>query len=100
MAFAGARSEEAAAHFEKAILLFESAGATHPVARVSARLAEVMWDQGRLEQGLDMVEGSFQLLSSEEPDSDLAALAAQLGRFMFFAGQHEQAASRIETALE
>jgi predicted ATPase/class 3 adenylate cyclase len=100
MARTGARPTEAAAHFERAIELFEESGATHPAARVSARLAEVMWDRGRLEEGLEIMDRSFQVLSLEEPDADLAALAAQLGRFMFFAGQHELAAQRIETALD
>jgi class 3 adenylate cyclase/tetratricopeptide (TPR) repeat protein len=100
MARTGARSDQAAAHYEQAIALFESAGGTHPAARVSARLAEVMWDRGRLEQGLEIMDRSFQLLTREEPDDDLAALAAQLGRFMYFAGQHELASQRIETALD
>jgi class 3 adenylate cyclase/tetratricopeptide (TPR) repeat protein len=100
MARAGARSEEGAALYERAIALFDGAGATHPAARVSARLAEVMWDRGRLEQGLEIMDRSFELLTREEPDDDLGALAAQLGRFMFFAGQHDAATQRIETALE
>ena len=40
------------------------------------------------------------MLSEEEPDEDLAALAAQLGRFMFFAGENDRALSRVETALD
>jgi class 3 adenylate cyclase/tetratricopeptide (TPR) repeat protein len=100
MARIGARPDQAAAHYEQAIVLFERSGATHPAARVSARLAEVMWDGGRLEQGLEIMDRSFQLLTLEEPDDDLGALAAQLGRFMFFAGQHELASQRIETALD
>src|SRR5262249_175166 len=35
-----------------------------------------------------------------EPDADLAELAAQLGRFLFFAGRHELALPRLESALE
>jgi class 3 adenylate cyclase/tetratricopeptide (TPR) repeat protein len=100
MARTGARSDAGEAHFERAIALFESAGATHPAARVSARLAEVMWDRGRLEHGLEIMDRSYEVLSEEEPDADLAALAAQLGRFMFFAGQHDLALQRIETALD
>jgi predicted ATPase/class 3 adenylate cyclase len=99
MARTGGRSDEGAAQFEQAIALFEGAGATHPAARVSARLAEVMWDRGRLEHGLEIMDRSYQILAEEEPDADLGALAAQLGRFMFFAGQHEVASERIETAL-
>ncbi|MDP9232319.1 MAG: AAA family ATPase [Actinomycetota bacterium] len=101
MARTGARSDDSAAHYERAIELFETAGATHPAARVSARLAEILWlDRGRIEQGLQNMERAFDVLSQEEPDEDLASLAAQLGRFLFFAGQSDLALQRIETALE
>ena len=43
---------------------------------------------------------SFELLAQEEPDADLASLAAQLGRFLFFGGQAELSTQRIEAALE
>ena len=100
MARTGARSEEGAAHYEQAIALFDGAGATHPAARVSARLAEVMWDRGRLDHGLEIMDRSYKVLAEEEPDADLAALAAQLGRFLFFGGRHDLARARIEAALE
>jgi class 3 adenylate cyclase/predicted ATPase len=100
MAYNGARADEAAAHYERAIELFEAQGASHPAARVSARLAEIMWDRGRIENGLEIMNRAFEVLSEEEADADLATLAAQLGRFMFFAGQHEVALERIETALD
>ncbi len=95
-----ARSEDAASHFERSIALFEGIGASHPAARVSARLAEVLWDRGRLEHGLEMMARSFEVLSREEPDADLAWLAAQLGRFTYFAGGVDLAVGRIETALQ
>jgi tetratricopeptide (TPR) repeat protein len=40
------------------------------------------------------------VLLAEAPDENVAALAAQVGRFRFFAGEREAAAQRIETALE
>ena len=46
------------------------------------------------------MERAFEVLSGEEPDADLASLAGQLGRFLFFAGQSDLALQRIETALE
>ncbi len=95
-----ARADEASAHFERSIALFEAEGATHPAARVSARLAEILWDRGRLEHGLESMERSLAVLSDDEPDEDLASLAAQVGRFRFFAGDTELASQRIETALE
>ena len=101
MARMGARSDDSSAHFERAIELFETAGATHPAARVSARLAVALWvDRGRIEQGLQNLERAFGVLSQEEPDEDFAYIAAQLGRFLFFAGQSDLALQRVETALE
>ncbi|MDH4104164.1 MAG: AAA family ATPase [Thermoleophilia bacterium] len=100
MAFEGARPDQAGTHFEDAIALFNEAGETHARARVEARLAQIMWDRGRLEEGLERMDRSYQELSQEEPDEDLAELAAQLGRFLFFAGRHDLAMDRIESALE
>jgi class 3 adenylate cyclase/predicted ATPase len=100
MAYSGARPHEAAARYESAIRLFDAEGADRASARVSARNAEIMWDRGRLEQGLESMDRAFQLLSQTEPDADLAALAAQIGRFMFFHGDNVLALERIETALD
>jgi class 3 adenylate cyclase/tetratricopeptide (TPR) repeat protein len=100
MAYAGTRADEASMHYGKAIALFETSEATHAAARVSARLAEVLWDRGRIEQGLESMDRAFQVLVQEEPDGDLATLAAQLGRFMFFAGDLDLAMERVETALD
>ena len=52
------------------------------------------------EEGLERMDRAYQALSQEEPDADLAQLAAQLGRFLFFAGRHDIAMQRIESALE
>jgi predicted ATPase/class 3 adenylate cyclase len=100
MAFTRAQPDESGAHFERAISLFESSGQTHARARVEARQAQIAWDTGRIEEGLERMDRSYQALSEEEPDADLAVLAAQLGRFLFFAGRSEAALERIESALE
>ena len=100
MAYTGVRPDEAKAHYEQAIELFEQTHATHPAARVSARLAEILWDRGRLEEGLESMNRAFEVLSQDEPDEDLAALAAQLGRFLFFGGEADLAFRRVETALD
>ena len=101
MAFNAAHAEEAATHFEAAIALFDEAGETHArAARRRHALLEIMWDRGRLEEGLERMDRSYQELSLEEPDADLAGLAAQIGRFLFFAGRHDVAMERIESALD
>jgi class 3 adenylate cyclase/tetratricopeptide (TPR) repeat protein/ribosomal protein L40E len=95
----GARADDASAHFERSIALFEAEGTAHPAARVSARLAEILWDRGRIEDGLKSMERSLAVLLEEEPDEDVAVLAAQVGRFRLFAGDRELASQGIETAL-
>jgi predicted ATPase/class 3 adenylate cyclase len=99
MAYVGTRADATAGHYERAIELFQAEGQTHAAARVSARRAELLWDRGRLEQGLASMQRAFDVLSLEEPDADLAALAAQLARFMYFSGQHPRALEHVETAL-
>lgn len=99
MAWVGARADEAAERFERSIELFEAVEATHPAARVSARLAEISWERGRIEEGLESMDRAFAVLSREEPDADLAALAAQIGRFMYFAGEQDVALERLDVAL-
>ena len=93
-------SERASAHFESAISTLEAIGETHASARVSARLGEADFLQERLEHGVERMEAAFALLANEEPDADLATLAAQLGRLHVFTGAHELAAKRLEFALE
>jgi tetratricopeptide (TPR) repeat protein len=100
IAHEGVRADEAVAHFDQSIALLEQAGATHPAARVAARRAEVQWQRGRLEEGLEDMHRSYQVLLKEGPDADVATLAAQLGRFLFFAGRPEAARECVEEALE
>jgi tetratricopeptide (TPR) repeat protein len=59
-----------------------------------------MWDQGHLREALDRMGAALELLSAEEGDADVAALTAQIARFLFFAGEPKVALERIETALE
>jgi class 3 adenylate cyclase/tetratricopeptide (TPR) repeat protein len=75
-------------------------GATHDRARVAAALGMTVWQLGRIEEGIDLTEDAFAVLSGDEPDVDVATLAAQLGRLHHFAGNPVQAAARIEVALD
>jgi predicted ATPase/class 3 adenylate cyclase len=92
--------EPAIEHFRQAISLFESAGATHPAARVSSRLGDAEWTHGKGADALETMEASYEVLADEEPDADLAELAAQLARFSYFAGDTDRALERVERALE
>ena len=99
MAATGARADQASEHFQQSITLFEQASEVRPAARVAARLAEIQWERGRLEQGLESMERSLDVLLQETPDEAVASLAAQVGRFRFFSGDIDIATDRIETAL-
>jgi class 3 adenylate cyclase/predicted ATPase len=91
--------DRARANFERAVLLFESGGRVNEAARVSAHLAEVLWDQGHIEDGLARMEQSFEVLSTQDPDEDLATLAAQIGRLHFFMGDMDRSLERLDFAL-
>ncbi|MGA3214121.1 MAG: adenylate/guanylate cyclase domain-containing protein [Acidimicrobiales bacterium] len=99
MALVAVLTDDARAHFEAAISALDAIGETHASARVSARLGEVDFLQERLEQGIERMERAFSLLADEEPDADLATLAAQLARLHLFSGTHDLAAARVEFAL-
>jgi class 3 adenylate cyclase/tetratricopeptide (TPR) repeat protein len=101
LAWAARQPEQAEAHYHDAIATFESAGLAHAAARVSAALGEVDWaHRGLIDEAVDRMEEAFAVLRQEEPDADLATLAAELGRFHYFKGEIELAAERVDFALE
>ena len=100
MAMLGARTAEARTHFEQAIALYDSAGRPLAAVRVSAKLGELTWTQeGDIERAVLDMERSFEVLASEEPSFELAMLAAQLARVLFFSGRSDEAMMRNEFAL-
>jgi len=100
MALAAARYVEARKLLEESLGLFTAEQDARAVARVTARLAEADRVEGRLEQAVARMEEAFAALADEEPDENLAMLAAELGRQHFFLGEIDVAAERIEVALE
>jgi predicted ATPase/class 3 adenylate cyclase len=98
-AYAAGRGDRAITQFEQAMHLFEEEGMAHPAARVSARMAEILWERGQIEKAIENMEASFAVLVEDEPDADLAMLAAQLGRLLYFTGDVDRATERIDDAL-
>ena len=81
--------------------LFASCGDHHGGARVSASYAQVIWYQGHdVEGAVERMERALEDLTADEPGEDVAVLSAQLGRFLYFAGRLDDAAKRLEEALE
>jgi predicted ATPase/class 3 adenylate cyclase len=102
MAVRGERTFEARRHLEQAVEAFVSLGHSHRAARVAARLAtEVTWQQEHdIERALVDMERSFAELADDEHDADLALLAVQSARILYFSGRIDEAMARNELALE
>src|SRR5919198_2112056 len=66
--------------FEQAISRFTAEDLPHAAARVEAKLASVLWDEGQIDTAAERMARSFEILRNDEPDEDLAMLAAQLAR--------------------
>jgi class 3 adenylate cyclase/tetratricopeptide (TPR) repeat protein len=86
--------------FEESIALYEEQGDTHAAARVSTRLAQVESFTGRLDDALSRMERAFDVISTDEPDEDLALLTARLSLGYWRAGDLERAAELAELALD
>ena len=80
--------------------LTKDAAASHDRARVSAALALTLWRLGRLEEAIELLRAALDVLSTDEPDADVATIAAQFGRLQHFAGHPPEAARWIEIALD
>ena len=100
MALAGARLDEANSLLTEALEGYESLGETHPAARVTARIAIPLLAEGHLDEATERMQRAYAVLSEDEPDEDLATLAAQLGRAHFFRGEFDLSAARLDEALD
>jgi len=100
MAARAANPDQAESLFASSSELYESLGDTHAAARVAIRLARLERFTGRLDEGLARMERAFEVISADEPDEDLALVAARLSMYYWTAGDLERAAERAELALD
>jgi len=92
------RLEQAASTLEEAKALYDDAGESHPAARTEARLADISYQLGHLDEAIRRVRVAHQVLAGDEPDAALALVTGQFGRFLALAGDPE-AAPVLEEAL-
>ena len=85
---------------EESIELYEGQGDTHAAARVLWRLARLDAFTGRRDESLARMERAFDVISADEPDEDLALLAARLSFGYWYGGDLDRAAERAEVALD
>ena len=86
--------------FEESIELHEQQGDTHSAARVLWRLGRLDSRTGRRDEALARMERAFDVISADEPDEDLAQLAARLSLGYWYSGDLERAAERADLALD
>ena len=85
---------------ERSIALYEAAGDTRAAAQVTGRLATVLGFTAHRDELLERLERAFDVIADDEPDEDLAVLAARLSRAYWFSGDLERASARAELALD
>ena len=98
-AASAARMAEAERLFTAARELFDASGDRHAAARAIAGLARSLFHLGRAEDALRSGEEAYAVLAADEPDEGAAALAAELARITYFAGDHDRALEYVEAAL-
>jgi predicted ATPase len=86
--------------FDESIELHEQQGDTHAAARVMWRLGRLDFFTGRRDEAIARMERAFAVISADEPDEDLAQLAARLSLGYWYSGDLERAAERAELALD
>jgi len=99
-AMAGNELELAVERLRDARDAFEAEGKTHDAARAAARMSVTLWNLGRSDEAHALVEPAFAVLAADEPDADLAMLAAEAARIEHFRGDRETALQRVDLALD
>jgi hypothetical protein len=92
--------ERAHALLQRASELLHSHGLELAAARVDARRADVFRIADRVDEALALVQAAYDALPRDEPDADVALVAAQLARLAFFSLEHERAYAAVEVALD
>jgi class 3 adenylate cyclase/tetratricopeptide (TPR) repeat protein len=100
MAWRTSDSAQGRALLERARDSFQRQGEVGAAARVSARLAEVDFIDGHVQDAVGRLESALATLSSEQADADVAVVSGQLGRFLVLSGDIESASPHLERALE
>ena len=99
-AMQGGNIDQADEVLKQAIELLEERGEQHAAARVSARRADVLRMDDRIDEAFELMLSAYDALGGSEPDTDLALVAAQLARLAYFAGDRERAIEAVEVALD
>ena len=90
---------EARALLEHAMEARTAAADTRGMARVSAALADIDLDAGKLSEGIERLRQAVQGLVTESPNVEAGIALAQLGRLLVLAQQSSEGLPYLERAL-
>jgi tetratricopeptide (TPR) repeat protein len=82
---------------------FVEVGDMAAAARAGERLANLDFHEGHVQDAVARLEQAYEALRADDEGAggaDLAAVAAELGRFLALGGEHERAFELVERALE
>jgi predicted ATPase/class 3 adenylate cyclase len=99
LAFASFEPELAVERLEDSRALYLAAGRAHDAARAAVPLCTALWLLARVDDAIALAEPALELLAADEPDEDVAKLAAEVARLHFFRGELEPALDRVEQSL-
>ncbi len=100
MALDAALLERGRALLDQAIALYEEQGNHVAGARIEFRRAQGASADGRLEEAEQRLTRALSVLEAGEPGPEFAAVAAELGRIVYFLGDHQRATECVERALD
>ena len=86
--------------FQESMALYEEHDDTHAAARVMWKLGRVDFFTGRRDEAMAGMERAYAVISTDEPDEDLALLAARLSFGYWYGGDPERCAEFAEIALD
>jgi class 3 adenylate cyclase/tetratricopeptide (TPR) repeat protein len=86
--------------FADAIAAFGRTGLAYEEAQTSSKLAEALYLRGKTEEAVEHLQHSLGVLEAGEDEGAVATVSVQLGRFLFFEGQRDNALRYTERALE
>jgi tetratricopeptide (TPR) repeat protein len=99
MAWVANRTDDAARLLERARAGYDELRNEVARARVDSKLAEIDFNQGRVREAVERMTPALAAIERLGEPEEVAALAAQLGRFLVFARDYEPAAEHLERAL-
>jgi len=100
MAWIAGRKDDARELLERARASYDELGDEVAKALLDARIADIDFNDGRIRDAVDRMTPALEAIERVGTSADVAATAAQLGRFLVFVREFEPAAANLERALE